>query len=62
MKPTETKSSVQEVISLDNYKIILRYTERSVPGVLDNIQSVLFNQSPTPTKIPKICSKTESMR
>lgn len=47
-----------EVIHIDGCKVILRYADRSGPGALKGLKSMLFNQIDTPAKAPKICGDT----
>lgn len=62
MKTGEMNVRPEEILILDGYKIVLRYAERSIPKVLENIQDTLFNQNITPTKGPIFCNQADSMR
>lgn len=57
-----TQSKISEIILLDGYKIILRYTDKPQPKVMEGIQDILFNQKISPTKSPKICNRDENVR
>lgn len=51
-----------EVVMIDGYKIILRYTDKPQPKVIDGIQDILFNQNISLSKRPKICNRDENVR
>lgn len=44
------QEKISEIVSIDGYKVILRYTSKPQPKVLENIQDILLNQKITPTK------------
>ena len=60
MKNAQAKKS--EVVMIDGYKIILRYTDKPQPKVIDGIQDILFNQNISLSKSPKICNQGDNMR
>ena len=60
MKNAQDKTS--EVVMIDGYKIILRYTDKSQPKVIEGIQDILFNQKISLSKSPKICNRDENVR
>ena len=60
MKNAQAKKS--EVVMIDGYKIILRYTDKPQPKVMEGIQDILFNQNISLSKSPKICNRDENVR
>ena len=60
MKNAQAKTS--EVVMIDGYKIILRYTDKSQPKVIEGIQDILFNKNISLSKSPKICNRDENVR
>ena len=60
MKNAQAKTS--EVVMIDGYKIILRYTDKSQPKVIEGIQDILFNQKISLSKSPKIYNRDENVR
>lgn len=60
MKNAQAQKS--EVVMIDGYKIILRYTDKPQPKVKEGIQDILFNQNISLSKSLKICNRDENVR